>query len=188
MKILYAPRHSGKTMWLIQKCAKHGGYIVCHSLREAQRVHKLAMNFGYNIPFPLTFEQFLSGHYYGQGVEKVYVDNVDMLVNYISTVPVAAITLTSETSDQQVSWMLRLFCKLCYLKERLFRILKLNRKQSKKFKDITRRESAAKITSEGFQQITNNWIEGDLMDYRMEYIRKGMRGRRLENLCYRGAS
>ena len=70
------------------------------------------MNFGYNIPFPLTFEQFLSGHYYRQGIEKVYVDNVDMLVNYISTVPVAAITLTSETPDQQVSWMLRLFYKL----------------------------------------------------------------------------
>jgi len=101
MKILCAPRQSGKTTWLIQECAKYGGYIVCHSYKEAVRVHRQAKKLGYNIPFPLTFEEFLLKLYHGTGVEKIYIDNADLLVQYISTVPIAAITLTSNKKIQE---------------------------------------------------------------------------------------
>lgn len=93
-RIIASGRQAGKTMALIELCAREGGYIVCHSKDEAVRVFHKAREMGYRINQPLSYAEFVNGEYYGKGVRQVYIDNVMMLLNYLSGVPIRAVTLT----------------------------------------------------------------------------------------------
>jgi len=93
MKIIFRPRRAGKTTDLIKECSEKGGYMVCHNYEEAHRVFKLAKDMGLNIPLPITYAQFVNKEYYGIGVKSFHIDNIDMLITYISSVPVETITL-----------------------------------------------------------------------------------------------
>lgn len=95
MKIISGGRQSGKTTAIIKRCAKEGGYIVCHSFDEAYRIHAKAKEMGLKINFPISFSEFIQGHY-AKRIEKLYIDNVDMLIQRLSSVPVDTITYTEE--------------------------------------------------------------------------------------------
>jgi hypothetical protein len=102
MEFLVYGRGQGKTTELIKMCAKQGGYMVVHSRNEASRVFHAAKEMGEDIPFPLTFDELLKGQYYGPGVHQVFIDNVDMLLAWISQVPVLAVSATGITRRRPV--------------------------------------------------------------------------------------
>jgi len=84
IKLIIRPMRGGKTTELIKRCAERGGYIVCRSLEEAGRIFGQAKQMGLKIPFPISYDEFVNRKYYGKGVKKFHIDNIDMLVIYIS--------------------------------------------------------------------------------------------------------
>jgi hypothetical protein len=96
MKIILARGH-GKTIDAIRIAAEDGLYIVCIDRNEAGRVFSCSREFGLDIPFPITFSEFLEGRFSGKGIKGFVIDNADQLLAYIARgVPVAAITMTKE--------------------------------------------------------------------------------------------
>ena len=94
MEVILSPRRSGKTTRLIEQCAKDGGYIVSISHAEAYRVAQRAREMGLSIPFPLTPPEFVGKHYHGKVIKWFYIDNADMFLQSLTTIPIATITLT----------------------------------------------------------------------------------------------
>lgn len=96
MKVIVAPRRSGKTITLIQFANNKDGYIVCASVMEAHRIMDTAKYMGYDINLPITYYEFIKGEYYDKGVDKFFIDNGDELIQCLSRVPIAAITINDE--------------------------------------------------------------------------------------------
>jgi len=99
MKIIYKSRGSGKTTDLIKLSAENGGYIVCHTKKEATRISRTAEKMNLSIPFPMTYMEFIENRYYAPNVKTVYIDNVDLFFESISKVEIGAITLTKEAPE-----------------------------------------------------------------------------------------
>lgn len=94
MKIISKGRRSGKTTELIRMCAERGGYIVCRSHNAASMIKKQSKEMGLKIPYPMTYAELLHKSYYAQGVQKLYIDDVDELLRTITRgVEVEAITI-----------------------------------------------------------------------------------------------
>lgn len=94
MEIIIKKPREGKTTELIKRCAEHGGYIVSATQMRAKATFKMAKDMGYNIPFPLTFAEFLRGEYNAKGIKRLYIDDAHELAQAIArSVEVAAITV-----------------------------------------------------------------------------------------------
>jgi hypothetical protein len=96
MQVIIGGRQTGKTTRLIKECAEaeargEVSYIVCHSGQEARRIAQIAKEKGLQIGFPLTYDEFLKGQY--SSISQLYIDNVDMLIRYISRIRVEAVTI-----------------------------------------------------------------------------------------------
>ena len=96
MKIILRPERGGKTTELIRCANGKNGYIVCMDRVESHRVMQRAQDIGCDINFPITFDEFLSHRYYSAGIRKFFIDNVDVLLDTISNVPIDMITMSSE--------------------------------------------------------------------------------------------
>ena len=96
MKIIVRPRQGGKTTELVKMAHKHNGYIVCLNHLEVARVFEESQHMECKINFPITFHEFLNHEYNDKGVKKFYIDNVEMLIQQLTNVPIEAITLTGE--------------------------------------------------------------------------------------------
>lgn len=99
MVVIASGRQTGRTTKLIKACAEaeqrgEVSYIVCHSHPEAYRIAGQAKKMGLNIGFPITYDEFLKRQYSPH--VNLYIDNVDMLVRYMSTAPIKAITVTTK--------------------------------------------------------------------------------------------
>lgn len=95
MKIIHVPRGEGKTETLIDIAYKRRGYIVCMSHEEAERVFHRAKELKKPVRFPITFDEFLAGAFYGRGVQEFYVDNADYLIQQIGRgTPVHVMTIS----------------------------------------------------------------------------------------------
>jgi len=103
VKILFEKPGSGKTTKLIEISSKKWFYIVCHSIQEANRIADEAERLGKKIPLPITFHEFLGNSYYSQGIKGFLIDNVDMMIQGMSIVPIHAITLTDPGENIGVS-------------------------------------------------------------------------------------
>jgi len=79
ISIKIGSRQSGKTTECIRRCADLGGYIVCHNHNEAIRISEQAKKMGLNIPFPITYSEFVNGEFYSSGVKSLHIDNADLL-------------------------------------------------------------------------------------------------------------
>lgn len=97
MKIIARPRQAGKTTDLIKLAAEHFAYIVCVSHEHAYQLATQARAAGLDIPFPLTFDEFIEGRFFGKGVRGFVIDDVDMLLSRMAHgVPVLAMSATTE--------------------------------------------------------------------------------------------
>lgn len=93
MKIIQGARGSGKTTQLIEMAHKNGGYIVC---KNPHQVAEMARDMNLSINFPLEYWEFLERHYFDKGIKEFYIDNVEFLIQQLSRVPVAAISIVGE--------------------------------------------------------------------------------------------
>lgn len=84
MKKIYREPRTGKTTELIKMCSALGGYIVCANEIRAKQTAEMAHDMGFNIPYPITFDDFISGNYHTKGVEKFYIDNADQLLQKLA--------------------------------------------------------------------------------------------------------
>lgn len=104
MKIICSAHGGGKTTKLIEETKKLKGYnlIVCKDRAEAQRLWKEILTKKYNLPQPITFNEFINGNYCGRNINAFLIDNADMLIQYISKgVKIHAITFTKEEVDEK---------------------------------------------------------------------------------------
>ena len=96
-ELVVLPRAKGKTSAAIRRAARDHLCIVAIDAREVRRVADVARAMGLDIPFPITFEEFLGGRFYSRGIRGFIVDNADYLIRYIARgVPVAMITATQD--------------------------------------------------------------------------------------------
>lgn len=94
MEKIILERGQGKTTSLIKRSSETGEYIVCFSLDEASRISAEAQSMGLNIPFPISYGEFVSGNYSSRNIKGFLIDNADLLIEVISRVPVTIITIT----------------------------------------------------------------------------------------------
>ena len=94
MRIIEFGRGAGKTYQLITKAAENNAYIVCRDRKEAERIFQAALDRGLDINFPITFEEFANKKYYGAGIKKFMIDDVDILLEHLSGVPISYCTYT----------------------------------------------------------------------------------------------
>ena len=97
-ELIMGGRQSGRTTKLIEMAAESEArgevcYIVCHSHTEAYRISQIARRRGLNIGFPLTYDEFLQRKYHAHNIHHLYIDNAEMLIQYMSTLPIAAMTI-----------------------------------------------------------------------------------------------
>ena len=94
MKVIYLPRGKGKTTELIKMAAKENNYIVCISQAHCRVLFNQAQSMELDIPFPITFSEFINHEYHGKGINGFMIDNADMLLQQMSSVPINAVTIT----------------------------------------------------------------------------------------------
>jgi len=91
MKRIITSRGGGKTRRLIQISSDTNNYIVAFNPHDvADQANKMNVN----IPFPLTYDEFLNGQYNESGINGVLIDNAEMLIQHMSKVPVKAVSIS----------------------------------------------------------------------------------------------
>jgi hypothetical protein len=96
MKILSGPRGSGKTTELIKQCHNNpGSYIVVRDCSTASAIHSYSIKYGYKIPFPLTYGEFINKTY-SSTIPALYIDNIDMLIHMMSKCKIAMCSVQTE--------------------------------------------------------------------------------------------
>ena len=95
-EIIVRGRQGGKTAELIRRAAEAGGYIVCTDQRRARQIAEHARQLGLSIPFPLTVQEWAQHHYHPPGVSGLLFDDLDRIIQGMSSVPVLAATWTAE--------------------------------------------------------------------------------------------
>lgn len=79
-EIIVMERGAGKTSKAIRIASETFSYIVCLDSGEADRVAKQARKMGLDIPYPITYGEFLGGNFNPHGVKGFVIDNADMLL------------------------------------------------------------------------------------------------------------
>ena len=97
MKIIIAPRGTGKTTQLIKQCASYNyALIVCHNQQMCRWTFNHAKEIGIDIPMPITYDELMRGIYRGKSIDAFLLDNVEMFLKSLTAVPIAAITMSEE--------------------------------------------------------------------------------------------
>jgi hypothetical protein len=96
MKVYARPRQGGKTTELVRLAAQEFLYVVCPDRAQALHVQRVARDMGLDIPFPMTWGEFLRCDYHSKGVRGFVIDNLDLCIQGMSHVPVRAVSLTDE--------------------------------------------------------------------------------------------
>jgi hypothetical protein len=84
----------GKTMELIYLAEQTQSYIVCHSLEECSRIAAIAKEAERIILFPISYDEYIQKKYFGKNIRGFLIDNVEELIQHMSTVPILGITMT----------------------------------------------------------------------------------------------
>lgn len=111
-KILQGGRSSGKSLALIQESARTGIYIMVRNRERALQLSKQAREMGYNIPFPVTVQEWLqSPDRFGSSVirrDGIYIDDVDDVFREIfKPLKINAVTmypLDEEQIEEPMRW------------------------------------------------------------------------------------
>ena len=94
MKCVIGKARSGKTLELIQISARGFLHIVCRDHKTAWSISQTAKQAELDIPFPLTFREFLSGSFCGRGIKGFVIDDADDLLRELARgVPVEAFSM-----------------------------------------------------------------------------------------------
>jgi len=77
-------RGTGKTEKLIELAAKDFSYIVVRNKVVARSIAGRARKMGVNIPFPLTYEEFIEGKFSERDINGFMIDDADALLWYLA--------------------------------------------------------------------------------------------------------
>ena len=88
-----------KTTRLIEHAHNKKIYIICNSNQEAHRIKYESEKMGKFILFPLTYDDFIQGRYYARNIDSFVIDNVDMLLEHLSKVPIDIITIRKDACE-----------------------------------------------------------------------------------------
>lgn len=88
--IVSGARRTGRTTAMIRTAAESFAYIVCPDRRQVQHIQRMAQEMGVDILFPITWDDFVNGRYYGRGVRGFVIDNLDLCIQSMTHVPVLA--------------------------------------------------------------------------------------------------
>lgn len=96
MEIIYKPRRGGKTTEIIKRCAEQGGVILVPTRMMADMLIMMAADMGLEIPMPITAFDFKHDRHLARGIEKLHIDNAELVLQAMSKVPIKTISLTGE--------------------------------------------------------------------------------------------
>jgi hypothetical protein len=100
VKAYVRPRRSGKTHELIKLAAEERLVIVCSTVEMVRAVEKRAGEMGLDIPQPVSFRQFTSGHCRGRQIKGFAFDDAEQCLQQLAgPVPVAAISMTGAVQE-----------------------------------------------------------------------------------------
>jgi len=96
MKVISRGRGAGKTTALVEMSAQTGSYIVTKDHHTARYTADLAKKMGLQIPFPLTFKEFLD-HRWSSRIKGFLLDDVELLLLHILShdAPIEAMTIST---------------------------------------------------------------------------------------------
>lgn len=95
--LIVGSRCSGKTTELIKRSATDGLYILTGTRRQAKCIFDQAKRMGYDIPFPVTWNEFQKTRFRGSCIRRdgLLIDEAGWLLSYIfDGVPIEAVTWT----------------------------------------------------------------------------------------------
>jgi hypothetical protein len=100
-------RGGGKTLKLIKQSAETGIYILVKNRQRAFELRKQAQKLGYDIPFPITVEEWVrsSTKFAGSCIRRdgIYVDDgEDVLQEFLKGLEIHEITLTA---NEKTKWL-----------------------------------------------------------------------------------
>lgn len=96
-ELILGSRCSGKTTELIKRSATDGTYILTGTKTQAKYIFDQARLMGYDIPFPVTWEQFKRDRFHGTDVRKkgVLIDETaHILYRIFGGIPIKGVTWT----------------------------------------------------------------------------------------------
>lgn len=92
--VIVGGRGSGRTTELIKEASKYNyALIVCHNENAVRYTFQMARDMGANIPYPITFDDFIKRHYYGRSVQAFLFDNIDISLQSYTSVPIVKIAI-----------------------------------------------------------------------------------------------
>jgi len=92
MKVILGMPGQGKTLSLVKISSETGYYIVTFGQDRAGQIFHRARMSGYNIPFPLTYDDVFRGRY-GPGVRGILLDDFDLFMRKLLRCPIKAMTV-----------------------------------------------------------------------------------------------
>lgn len=97
-KIIVSGRGAGKTEKVIRESYEKGLIIVCQNQTEAHNIFEQAKKLGLNIPEPLSVNLFKNNKFFDPKIfrEGVIVENADVILESLLSVPVETITLSGD--------------------------------------------------------------------------------------------
>lgn len=96
MQIINRPRGAGKTTELIKLAAERFAYIVCPRHEDCRRIAEHAKTLNLDIPYPITWQEYIEGRYYRKGVREFMIDDIDRCLETTTKAPVTAISINRE--------------------------------------------------------------------------------------------
>lgn len=98
MKLYVGGRGSGKTMWAMMESARTGVPIFALNRQYKQNVIKMALNFGIDIPEPVTIEEL--NEFGKDETEEVIVDEAQELLQRMLKVKITGLTMTDSEKNK----------------------------------------------------------------------------------------
>lgn len=97
MEIILMGRGEGKTTELIKRSHETNTYILVTTQKRADSVFKQAIDMGYNIPYPITFDGYSRNRFVGTTIRRILVDDADDLLRMVLGFrEIDAITMTKQ--------------------------------------------------------------------------------------------
>lgn len=102
MQVIVGERQSGRTTNLIKQAAEGWLYIVTLDCQRRRFVADHARKLGLDIPFPITFQDFLHGRFHRPGIRGFLIDDADTMLQHLAKgVPVVAVTMEQTISQPE---------------------------------------------------------------------------------------
>jgi len=96
MIVIKRKRNAGKTLELVKVANNADAYLVTCNMRQESYIRRKCLEHNLKVPKMMTFDEFIWRNYDGKGVKCVVIDDIDILLQCLSIVPVKAITVTED--------------------------------------------------------------------------------------------